>query len=77
MTATNAFSDVRLRHPQVQGPHPGFEFAVAIAVPVGLPPFTAFIAASADHAFDIMLHQRLKHAFRHSAQKIALVMLLK
>lgn len=66
----------QLGHPQVQSAQPGLQLAIAIAVPVCLAPVTTLKAAGADHAFDVMLHQRLEHRLRHGAQEIALIVLL-
>ena len=43
----------QLRHPQVQRPHPCLQFAVTLAVAVGLTPLITLIAARADHALHI------------------------
>jgi len=47
-----------------------------MAIPVRLAPVATFMAASADHALDIMLQQRLEHGPGHRAMKVALIMLL-
>ncbi len=59
-----------------QRPEPGLQFAITVAVPVGLSPVATLVAASTNHAFDVVLHQRLEHGLCHGAQKIPLIVLL-
>lgn len=65
----------QLRHTQVQSARPGSRFAVPAAIAPGLSPVTPFTAARTDQALDLVLHQRLEHSFRHSAEKVTFVVL--
>ncbi|SFE71317.1 hypothetical protein SAMN04515678_11468 [Roseivivax sediminis] len=66
----------QLRHAQVQGAKACLQLTVSVAVAPGLPPVTAFVAASADQPFDVVLHQGLEHRLGDGAEKVSLVVLL-
>lgn len=51
----------QLRHPQVQCAEPRLQLAVAIAVAPGLAAVAALVAAGANYALDVVLHQQLQH----------------
>ena len=56
---------------EVQRAEPGIERAIAIAVAPGAALAGALVAASADQAVDIGLHDDLQHALGHRAQEVA------
>ena len=64
-----------LRDLQVQRAQPRVEGALALAVAPGLAGLTPFIAASADQAVDIGLHDQLQDALGNGAQKIGIAAL--
>src|SRR6187455_3632069 len=90
MTATSAFADPfrasrnggkiaalpQLRDAQLQRSKPGVQAALAEAVTPGRALAVALVAAGADQAFDIGLHQQLQHRLRPAAQEITLPGLL-
>jgi site-specific DNA recombinase len=57
---------------QLQRAQPGVERAVAIAVAVRLPAQRALVAARADHALHVRLHEQLQHGLSHGAQEVAI-----
>jgi hypothetical protein len=65
-----------LGHPQLQGPEPGVERAVAVAVAVVQAVGGTLVAPRPDQAFHIRLHQQLQHGLRHGAQEVGLAGLL-
>ena len=91
MTATSAFSEVRLGleearevralpqlwHPQVQRAEPGVEEPIAIAVAVGGASLGPFVATGANDALHIGFDDQLEDRLGDGAEKVALVMLLK
>ena len=66
----------QLRHPQVQRAEARLQLAVAIAVAPGLPAVAALVAAGADHALDVVLHQQLQHRLGDGAQEVPVILLL-
>ncbi len=66
----------QLRHPQLQGPEPGVEGPLAVAVPVGLALRRALVAGGADQALHVGLHQELQHRLGHGTEEVAIAGLL-
>ena len=66
----------QLRHPQVQRAQTGVEGAIPIAVAPGRALAAAFMAAGADQAVDIGLHDQLKDGLGDTAKQITLIVLL-
>jgi hypothetical protein len=60
---------------EVQGAQARVERPLAIAIPVGGPLAAALVARSSDHALHVSFHQDLQHAFRDTAQKVAVIRL--
>ena len=61
----------QLRDLEVERAQPGIQAAVAVAVAPGAALAGSLVAAGADEAVDIGLHEDLQHAFSDAAQEIA------
>jgi hypothetical protein len=61
----------QLRDLEVERAQPGIQAAVAVAVAPGTALAGSLVAAGADEAVDIGLHEDLQHAFSDAAQEIA------
>ena len=64
-----------LGHPQVQRAQPGIEGAIPISVAPGRALAVAFVPPRTDQAFDIGLHDQLKHGLGDAAKQITLIVL--